>query len=462
MRTRLVSALLVAAGLAGGCANLAPSYERPAAPVPATFAQGSGGSAPADVGWQGFFTDERLRGTVALALQNNRDLRVAVLNIERARAQVRVQRAARLPTLAATASGTRQHTEAAGTTAQYGVELGLASYEIDFFGRLKNLSEAALESYLATDASRRSTQISLVAETATAWLTLRADLQRLALAERTLQSREASYALTKKAFDLGGQSGLTLAQAQTAVDTARVDAAAYRAQVELDRHALDLLAGATLPDTLLPAADSTADAALLVEVPAGLGSSLLLERPDVIAAEHLLKAGHADIGAARAAFFPSVTLTAEAGTASSALSGLFKAGSGAWLFAPSVRLPIFDGGANRANLAIAEADRDIALADYEKAVQTAFREVADALSQRAHLGEQLAAQQSLTAATRRSLALSEARFRTGTDSYLDVLVSQLSLYTAEQSLISLQFAEQANRIALYRALGGGWQDAGAG
>jgi outer membrane protein, multidrug efflux system len=456
MRAAAVLTAALAAGLAG-CVNLAPDYARPQAPVPAAFNQASAGAAKIDVGWHEFFSDQRLREVIELTLANNRDLRIAAANIEQARAQYRVQRADRLPAIDATGDATRQRTASTGTTSEYSVELGLASYELDFFGRVKSLSDAALQSYLATEETRRSTQISLVAETATAWLTLLADEQRLDLAERTLKSRQASYDLTNKSFELGGQSGLTLAQIQTTVDGARVDVAAYRSQVELDRHALDLLVGSPVPAELLPGGEAAAPAALLVDVPAGLPSSLLQQRPDVLAAEHGLQASHANIGAARAAFFPSVTLTAQAGTASTALSGLFKRGSGAWLFEPNISLPIFDAGANRANLQLAEADRDVALATYEKAVQTAFHEVADALSQHSHLGDQLAAQQSLTQTSQKSFQLTKARFDSGADSYLDVLVTQISLYTAQQTMITLELAQQTNRIVLYKVLGGGWE-----
>jgi outer membrane protein, multidrug efflux system len=456
MRGAAVLTTALAAGLAG-CVNLAPDYARPQAPVPAAFNQASAGAAKIDLGWRGFFSDQRLREVIELTLANNRDLRIAAANIEQARAQYRVQRADRLPAIDATGDATRQRTASTGTASEYSVELGLASYELDFFGRVKNLSDAALQSYLATEETRRSTQISLVAETATAWLTLLADEQRLDLAERTLKSRQASYDLTNKSFELGGQSGLTLAQIQTTVDGARVDMAAYRSQIELDRHALDLLVGSPVPAELLPGGEPAAPAALLIDVPAGLPSSLLQQRPDVLAAEHGLQASHANIGAARAAFFPSVTLTAQAGTASTALSGLFKRGSGAWLFEPTISLPIFDAGANRAHLQAAEAERDVALTTYEKAVQTAFREVADALSQRSHLGDQLAAQQSLTQASQKSFQLTKARFDSGADSYLDVLVTQISLYTAQQTMITLHLAQQTNRIVLYKVLGGGWE-----
>jgi multidrug efflux system outer membrane protein len=285
---------------------------------------------------------------------------------------------------------------------------------------------------------------------------------RLQLAQDTLASQQRSYALTGRMHALGASSALTLSQAQTTVDSARVDVASYTAQVALDRNALDLLAGASVPDALLPAADTTlaatpaaTSASALVGVPAGLPSALLQQRPDVLAAEHTLQGANADIGAARAAFFPSISLTASAGSSSTALSGLFKGGNDAWSFAPSLSLPIFNAGGNRASLDAARAQREIDLATYEKTLQTAFREVADALATRASLGEQLAAQQSLVDATQKSFTLSNALYRNGSYSYLEVLDAQRSLYTAQQTLIGLRLSEQSNRITLYKVMGGG-------
>ncbi|MEF7614647.1 efflux transporter outer membrane subunit [Aquincola sp. MAHUQ-54] len=476
MRHLALAAIALAAVLAAGCANLAPGYTRPEAPVPAAWpalpaaspaAPGTAvvpGAAAAELGWRDFFIDDRLRRLIELTLVQNRDLRVAALNIERARAQYRIQAAAELPAVNATGSATRQHQPAsvsstgqARTTGQYSAQLALASYEIDVFGRVRNLSEAALQSFFASESTRRSTQISLVADTAAAWLTLAADQQRLALAQQTLKAREDSYGLTRRAYELGGQSGLTLIQAQTTVDTARVDVAAYTAQVQQSRNALNLLAGAPVPAELLPGGP-IAPVAALIEVPPDLPSTVLQQRPDVIAAEHQLQGSHASIGAARAAFFPRITLTAAAGVASNGLSALFDGGNGAWSFVPSITLPIFNAGSNEANLRVAEVQRDIQLATYEKTLQTAFREVADALAQRSTLGERLAAQQSLADATGRTLELSQARFRSGADSYLEVLDAQRSLYAAQQTLITLRLAEQTNRLTLYRVLGGGWND----
>ena len=484
---------LAAVTLLAGC-SMIPTYERPAAPVAAQWpalgasTAANATTAAADLPWQDFVGDARLRELVELALQNNRDLRVAVLAIEKARAQYGVEQSNRFPAVGATAAGTRTRTAddlntsgRSPTSSQYSAQLGFSSYEIDFFGRVKNLNEAALQEFLRTTENRRSVQLSLVAEVANAWLTLDADGRRLQLAQDTLRSRQKSYELTERSHALGAASGLTLAQAQTTVDAARADVAAFTSQVARDRNALALLAGAPVPAALLPdganpgatasparAASASASvapapslatpAATLLAVPGDLPSSVLLNRPDVRAAEYTLRGAYASIGAARAAFFPSITLTASAGTASNALSGLFDGGNGTWSFAPQIRLPIFDAGRNRANLQIAETARDTALAQYDKAVQTAFREVADALAERATLAERLQAQQSLQAATLKALQLSEARYRLGADSYLPVLDAQRALYSAQQTLIALALAEQANRITLYKVLGGSWID----
>ncbi|RRV46560.1 efflux transporter outer membrane subunit [Pseudomonas sp. p106] len=442
-----------------GCVNLAPDYQRPAAPVADQWPATSASKTSADIGWQALFIDTRLRDTVALALANNRDLRVAALNVEYQRAQYRIQRAELFPAVSASADGTRQRALSNGSTtvsSQYSVGLGISNYELDLFGRLGNLKDAALEDYLALEQTRRSTQLSLVAEVASAWMTLAADQQLLTLANDTYASQQKTYALVQQSHGLGGESGVSLAQARSTVESARADAANYASQVEQDRNALELLVGQRLGDAQLPGI-TPLDAALLVSVPAGLPSTLLQRRPDVLAAEHTLKAANADIGAARAAFFPRVTLTATGGSASSELSGLFKSGSAAWSFAPSINLPIFNTGSNRASLDAAKVSREIEVATYEKTLQTAFSEVADALAVRAHVNERLDAQRNLSEATHTSYDLAMALYKQGANSFLDVLDAQRSLYSAQQGLISLQLAEQVNRVTLYKTLGGGWQ-----
>jgi multidrug efflux system outer membrane protein len=474
----LRSLTLVAAAVLAGCVNLAPDYQAPALPVPSTLPSANVEAAtPLDAGWRDFFVEPKLRAVIELALANNRDLRVAALNIERARAQYGIARAGLFPTIDAGAGGSRSRTPGSLSTGgepryatQYSADLGLTSYEIDLFGRVRNLSESALQSFFQTEATQRGTQISLVASVATAWLQLAADEQRLQLARHTLESQRRSFDLIQRGHGLGAQSGLALAQAQSTVDAARADAAAFDSQVEQDRNALALLVGATPPAELLPTPAATdpstataataepARAARLLVPPAGLPSSVLQQRPDVLAAEHALRASNADIGAARAAFFPRIALTASAGTASSTLSGLFASGSSAWSFAPSISVPIFDGGANRANLRVAEAQQKIQLASYEKTVQTAFREVADALAERRTLAERLDAQRSLLDATSRSFSLSQSLFRSGASSYLDVLDAQRAYYAAQQTLIGLQLTEQTNRLTIYKVLGGGWKE----
>ncbi|WP_312496649.1 efflux transporter outer membrane subunit [Pseudomonas cremoris] len=447
---------ILAALALNGCINLAPDYQQPEAPVPTEWQATVSGDVTADIQWQQFFTDSRLAKLQTLALANNRDLRLASLNIEKAQAQYRIQRAAAFPTIDAGVSGTHARTASSGTTHDYTAQLGLSSYEVDVFGRVQNLQDEALEAYLALTETRRSTQISLVAEVGTAWLTLAADNERLQLAEDTLASQQATYELTQRSHALGGSAALAVAQAQTTVESARGDVAEYQSQILQDRNALRLLVGSDVPDALLPGS-RLQSAAALVQVPAELPSSLLQRRPDVLAAEHSLKSANIDIGAARAAFFPSISLTANAGSASSALSSLFKAGSGAWTFAPSISVPIFDAGSNRATLDAAKVEKEIQVQTYQQTLQTAFKEVADALAVRSTLDQRLAAQQALTDASQKSFELSDALYRAGSQSYLEALDSQRSLYSAEQDLITLRLAEQSNRVTLYKVMGGGWE-----
>ena len=468
MKLRTLGLTLLLAGVLGGCATLAPDYARPAAPVENTWpptvgkvANTGADESVATLGWRAFFVDTRLHQLIDLALVNNRDLRETALNIVKARAQYRIQRAELFPAVSADAGTTARRTpgELSGTgqaitSRSHSVDLGFSNWEIDLFGRIQSLRDQALETYLASEETLRSTRISLVAEVAGAYLTLSADTALLQLAQETLASQQSSYTLTRKRVELGIGTELDLRQIETSVETARRDAAAYTAQVATDRNALVLLVGTAVPDTLLPPAGLDSVTALR-ELPVGLPSTVLQERPDVLAAERQLRAANANIGAARAAFFPSISLTATAGTASSSLGGLFAAGSGAWTFIPQVSLPIFNAGANRANLQVAETDRDIYLARYEKAIQSAFREVADALAQRATLDARLDAQHKLVDASAASYRLSEARYQKGVDSYLSALDAQRSLYAARQSLVSLKLSAATNAITLYKVLGGG-------
>jgi multidrug efflux system outer membrane protein len=459
--------LALAAALASGC-TLMPDYQRPAAPVPASFPDaaiaGTVDVPPADaIAWRDYFADERLREVIALALANNRDLRVAALNIEKARAQFRIQRADLFPATGASGGQNAQRLPGdltrsgeAETTRQYSATIGFSAYELDFFGRIRSLNAEALETYLGTEEARRSAQISLVAEVASTWLILAFDRERLALARSTYETRRKSHDLVRRSSEAGAVSALDLHQAQTLLQSARADVARYSAFVAQDENALALVAGAPVPAELLPAT-LTDSVSAVAELPAGVPSEVLTRRPDILQAERALRAANASIGAARAAFFPSISLTAAAGTASSTLGGLFESGSGTWSFMPQIRIPIFEAGRLKASLEVAEVQRDINVALYEKAIQTAFREVADALAERTTLAERVDARRQQVEATQAGFRLSEARYKGGVDSYLGLLDAQRSLYTAEQELIIVRLAEAANRVALYKVLGGGWQ-----
>jgi multidrug efflux system outer membrane protein len=415
----------------------------------------------ADIPWQKFYHDSKLQKLIALALENNRDIRVAALNVERFQALYQIRRADLLPKVDANGVATYQRiaetfssTRLPQTLHQYNVGLGISSYELDLFGRVQSLKGQALEQYLATGQAQRSVQISLVSQIASGWLALAADRERLQLARDTLANQQESYRLIKSRHEAGISSALDLNQAQTSVDGARVDIARYTTLVAQDENALDLVVGSPVPTGLLPQTLSESLTAL-GEITPGLPSDVLLARPDILQAESELKGANANIGAARAAFFPRITLVSSIGFGSDELSGLFKSGAFIWKFAPQVSLPIFDGGANAANLKVAEVDREIAVARYEKAIQTAFREVADALAQRGTIDEQLAAQQSLNSATSESLRLSRARYEKGIDSYLTVLDSQRSLYGAQQNLITVRLSRLTSLVTLYKVLGGG-------
>jgi multidrug efflux system outer membrane protein len=452
-----------------GCMTMAPKYFRPAAPVPAAWPTGAaykanaakpGDPVTAEIPWREFFVAPQLRKVIELALANNRDLRVAALNIEKTRAMYRIQRAELFPQIDGIAAGSVQRLPAdlSGTgqaliARQYSVGLGVSAYELDLFGRVRSLKDQALQQFLATEEARRSVQISLVAEVANSWLTLAADRERLKLAKDTLESQHSSYNLIRHRFEAGASSQLDLRQAQTRVDAARVDIALFTAQLAQSENALNLLVGTRVPPELLPI--KLGSVTVIKELAPGMPSDVLLRRPDILQAEHSLKAANANIGAARAAFFPRITLSSSIGTASVKLTDLFLPGSALWSFAPQISVPLFDAGSNRANLDVAKAERDIAVAQYEKAIQTAFREVADTLASHGTLGEQLEAQQSLAEATADSYRLSVARYDKGVDSYLVVLDSQRSTYSAEQDLINVRLALLANQVTLYKVLGGG-------
>ncbi|POR09470.1 efflux transporter outer membrane subunit [Diaphorobacter sp. LR2014-1] len=454
---------LLAAALLAGCSFI-PKYDRPAAPVPQSFAlagndQPAAAKAAADIDWKDYFTDPRLQRLIATALDNNRDLRVALLNVEQARAQFQIQRSNQFPTVNAIASGTRQPSIVNGNYGnQFQVGLGISAWEIDFFGRIGALKEQALAQYLATDEARKSAQISLVAAVASGWLTLLADEELLDISRRTLETRQESVKLTRLRLEHGVSSELDNRQAESLAQAARATYAQQQRQRLLDENALALLLGQPLPDDIRTSLPSSrlVNAAPMQPLPAGLPSDLLVRRPDIRQAEQLLIGANANIGAARAAFFPRIALTASVGTVSNELSGLFKSGSWAFSLAPQLALPIFDAGRNQASLESARAGREIAVAQYEKSIQAAFREVSDALAGQATLQEQIDAQRAQTLADSKRLELSDLRYRNGVASYLDLLDAQRSLFATQQSLVVTRLQQLQNQVTLYKVLGGGW------
>ncbi|WP_200844830.1 MULTISPECIES: efflux transporter outer membrane subunit [unclassified Novosphingobium] len=476
--TKSLIALLTGTALLAGC-NLAPKYERPAGAIPAALPQGGVYPAAATdavdvsrIGWRDFFLDPRLRQVIETGLANNRDLRIAAANVLQARAQLRVQRADLLPTVNATGTGTftnnLQGAGGAGTgvgtgtgSSQdieiYQATIGLSSFELDLFGRVRNLSRAAQEQVFASEEAQRSTRISLIAEIATAWLTMASDQEQLRLSRETLRTFEDTLRLTREQFRIGVGSELEVRQADTSYQGAVSDIAALEATVALDQNALNLLVGTTVAQEQLPeglgAEPATRDA-----LPGDVNSDVLLRRPDVLQAEHLLIAQNANIGAARAAFFPTISLTGALGTLGLGLSDLFKDGSYTYTASPSVGLPLFDFGRRTGNLNYAKASQQAAVATYEKTIQTAFREVADALAQRGKIGERVRAQSSRAESAKVAAKLSDARFRAGVDSFLTTLDAQRIAYAAEQQLVTTRFTQGGNLVELYRSLGGGLEE----
>ena len=459
---RSVLGTVVAALLLGGCASMAPDYERPAAPVEATFpgaesaAAIAEGAAAADISWHAFFSDPRLKQLIGIALENNRDLRVAGLAIEQARAQYRIQRADELPTVNAFATGVRQPGPTGAMTSVYTVGLGITAFEFDFFGRIRSLSDAALAQYLATEQAQRTAQVSLISAVAVTYLNVLADDELLEVTRGTLRTREESLKLTRLMFRNGAASELDFRQAESLVEGARVTLAQVTRRRALDQNALVLLLGQPMPKDL-PPAQSILKQELLPELPVGLPSEVLTRRPDILQAEQQLLAANANIGAARAAFYPRIGLTATAGIASNELSRLFNNGSFAWAMSPSALLPIFDRGRNTATLKSTEASRDIAVAQYEQSIQAAFREVADTLATRQTLIDEVRAQRAQLDAEAARLRLADLRYRSGAASYLDVLDAQRSLFQAQQAVVLVQTAQVQNLVTLYKVLGGGWK-----
>jgi multidrug efflux system outer membrane protein len=473
---RLVPVVAAALALAG-CVDLAPRYHRPASPAPASFPTGPAYAPQSDraaVAWRDFFSDPRLVQLIDLALKQNRDLRIAMANIAVARAQYHVQRSALFPTVnaqigavygqepssAVAAGAVTPGTSSTFNERLYNAGVGVSAWQVDLFGKVRNLTRAAQDQYFSQVAARDAAQITLVEEVAVDYVTLASDQSLLAIARETLASGQASLDLTRKRLDAGVASGLDVASAQTTVQQAAADEARLISQVAEDRNALDLVVGAAAPDDLLPNGLG-ADVVVLDRLPGAVSSHVLLARPDVIQAEDVLRAANANIGAARAAFFPNLSLTGSGGFTSLALSTLFKASSATWSFAPTLSQTLFDGGANAGNLALAKAQRDLEIAQYEKSIETAFREVADALAVRGQIDRQVTAQEGLVAANAQALALAQARYEQGADTYLNVLIAQRSLYAARQSLVAAQLARKTNLVTLYAVLGGGLDHAAA-
>lgn len=445
--------------------NLQPKYERPPVPISGKWESNTYRNKTSDLAWQNFFDDDTLKLLVGLSLKNNRDLRVAALNIESARAQYRIERAALFPTLEANGSQTSAHlpgnlysTQTSGPVSyqQYEANLGVTSWEIDFFGRLRSLKAQALENYLSTEATSHATQISLVSEVVSGYLTLCADKDLLKLANDTANSQRKTYDLTKQRYATNIANEQDLAQAETSLRSAEAEVYQYTRQVKQDTNALQLLLGTNVPANIVE------NATLLKTwnfpaLPGGISSEVLTNRPDIIAAEHTLKAANANIGAARAAFFPTISLTASGGSASDSLGHLLEGGTAAWSFVPSISVPIFDGGKNKANLDVAEISKRIEIANYEKAIQQAFKEVSDALAGQATYKHELAARMQDTAANQRYYTLANSRYQEGVDGYLNVLVAERSLFQARKTEISTRLSEITQQVTLYKVLGGGWK-----
>jgi multidrug efflux system outer membrane protein len=455
--------LVISIFIVSGC-TMMPSYHRPASPVPAVYPRAgnqTNDSVAANIGWREFLKDPRLQKLVEIALTNNRDLRIAVLNVEQTRAQYRLFHNALLPSFEANGDRLKERAVSstsgkALTTNKYNVTLDTA-YEIDLFGRIRSLKAQVLEGFLATEEVRRGVHIALVSEVAIQYLNERALAEQLEAVDSTLASVENFYQLIKKSYELGGASELDLRSTEAQLGAAQANKAAFARQHAQAEDALAFLIGQPLPADL-PAPQPLFTQKFLQDLPAGLPGELLERRPDILAAEHRLKAANANIGAVRAAFFPQITLTGATGTSSIKLAGLFKPGSDIWNFSPQITVPIFNRTNNISNLNVANIESRVEIAQYEKAVQTAFREVSDALIARESFNDQLAAQQALVKAEQQRYDLAGARYRNGIDSYLTVLTAQQDLYGAQQNLIQLEFIRLSNLVTLYKALGGGWEE----
>ncbi|RUT42428.1 efflux transporter outer membrane subunit [Pseudomonas sp. PAMC 29040] len=461
----LALAVALALGLQG--CSLIPEFSQPQAPIDSAWPQGPAYRAETDTAatsllWKDFFRDPKMQQLIGLALDNNRDLRVAALNVQAYRAQYRIQRSELFPSIDANASGSRQRLPAdlattgqSGIQSQYGLDVGISSYELDVFGRVRSLSSAALETYLATEQAQNSIRIGLIADVASAYLTWRTDQGLLEVTANTLASYTKSLGMIESSQREGTSSALDVRQARTLVDSARAQKILYTRQVAQDANALQLLLGANIPSDQVNGLALNAD--LLRDIPAGLPSDLLQKRPDIQEAEHRLLAANANIGAARAAFFPSISLTATAGSASSQLGDLLKGGQGSWSFVPQINVPIFNGGRLRANLDYATIQKDIGVAQYEKSIQTAFQEVADGLAAKGTYGEQLQAQSDLVQASQEYFDMAQQRYDEGVDNYLTLLDAQRQLLSSRQKLLSDRLLQLDSQVQLYKALGGGWE-----
>jgi outer membrane protein, multidrug efflux system len=468
MKTARAFFILTTSAILSAC-TLAPKYARPAAPVAAAYENVEANAATAipaaDIGWKEFFPDPELQNLLIRALVNNRDLRIATLNVEAARAQYRIQRADLVPSIDAEGSATNQRTPgdlsrtgSSELTRAYSAGVGVTAFELDLFGRVRSLRNAALEEFFSLEENRTAAQLLLVSEVANAWLTLIADRELLQLASETRDSQKKSFDLTKLRFDQGVSSEIDLYRSESTWREAEVDIAQQTRRVATDRNALALLVGEPLPPETGSGAHAIESQTFARELPAGLPAELLTRRPDVRAAEHALLAANANIGAARAAFFPSIELTGFYGSASTDLSTLFESGQASWSFVPQIRLPIFSGGANLANLDLANVRKHIEIARYEQSIQVAFREVADALVSRSTFEDQVRAQEALTHAAEESYRLADLRYRGGVDSYLGTLIAQRDMYDAQRALIVTRLAGAINTVQLYQALGGGWKE----
>jgi multidrug efflux system outer membrane protein len=477
MNQRIKVACLAAVVCLVGC-TMIPRYQQPALPVPNQYPGPVAATAPvatpaaADIAAHEVFRDERLNRLVDLALANNRDLRTAVLNVQQTEAQYRISRAALFPTVEGSASGTRSHSSfstgsfgtvpgaqassLAVTSNSFSASVGVTSYELDLFGHVRSQTAQALEQYFGTEEAQRAAQVSLVGQVATQYLTLRETEELLTLTQNTLAAVQSSYELNKALFDAGASNELDFRQSEGQVETARINVETYQRQLQQARNALQLLLGAPIPEDLPPARPFS-DAGMITDVPAGLPSDLITRRPDILQAEHALKAANANIGVARAAFFPSISLTGSVGVSSTQLSSLFKAGSGTWSFGPQISLPLFEGGHNVAELEVAKVSTQLEVVAYEKAIQTAFREVADALIGVDSYARQITLEQSLIETEQRRLDLATLRYRQGEDTYLNELAAQQDLYSAQQGLLQAQFNRLSSKVSLYQALGGGWK-----